>query len=41
MYKAFIKNPAYKSVNTSTVVSKVEEEKKKPTVLSFIKNWFL
>jgi|TARA_R110002124_G_scaffold215659_1_gene381593 hypothetical protein len=42
MYKAFIKNPAYKSIGSSETIHKVEsiapEEKK--TKLQFIMNWF-
>ena len=44
MYKAFIKPPGYKSVTTSESIQTKEsvapEEKKEPTKLSFIKNWF-
>ena len=40
----FGKNPAYKSVATSESIQTKEsiapEEKKKPTTLSFILNWF-
>ena len=42
MHKAFVKNPAYKSVKTSETIPKVEtvvtEDKK--SSLQFFYNWF-
>ena len=37
MYKAFVKNPAYKSIGSSeTIIA----PKKPETVIEFIKKWF-
>ena len=37
MYKAFVKNPAYKNTTTSQTIIK---PKKPETIIEFIKKWF-